>query len=258
MKDGGIESPPRAHTVMRFAIGLLATVIMAAAAPQDFVSAPTRTHVVELFTSEGCSSCPPAEAWLATLRQDRALWHDFVPIAWHVDYWDRLGWKDRFASQANTARQYAYAAAWHSDTVYTPCFVLDGNEWRGRELPAHSDEPAGVLRATYDEGNVTVRYQAMPTKLAAASASTYEAHAVLLAMDVASKVTAGENSGRELRHHFVAGTPVHTARLRNGETRFELRPAAPANGSSFALAVWITTPGDLTPRQAVGGELQSR
>src|SRR5438874_1495113 len=59
-----------------------------------FTSKSSGTHLLELFTSEGCSSCPPAEAWLGTLKSNDRLWQDFVPIAFHVDYWDRLGWKD--------------------------------------------------------------------------------------------------------------------------------------------------------------------
>src|SRR2546427_12578483 len=94
-----------------------------------FESKPTRTHLIELFTSEGCSSCPSAEAWLSKLKAEPRLWKDFVPIAFHVDYWDRLGWRDPFAAKEWTARQYQYSAVWKSDSVYTPGFWLDGREW---------------------------------------------------------------------------------------------------------------------------------
>ncbi|MDQ3115241.1 MAG: DUF1223 domain-containing protein [Verrucomicrobiota bacterium] len=76
-----------------------------------------RTHLLELFTSEGCSSCPPAEAWLSKLKDDPGLWRDFVPLAFHVDYWDRLGWRDPFASKVWTSRQYEYSARWKSSNV---------------------------------------------------------------------------------------------------------------------------------------------
>src|SRR5438477_9939189 len=72
-----------------------------------FESGPARVHLLELFTSEGCSSCPPAEAWMTKLKDNPGLWHDFVPIAFHVDYWDHLGWRDRFAAKEWTARQQA-------------------------------------------------------------------------------------------------------------------------------------------------------
>src|SRR3954454_1449306 len=79
-----------------------------------FESKPARTHLIELFTSEGCSSCPPAEAWLSKLKTEPQLWRDFVPVAFHVDYWGHLGWRDPFASKIWTARQYEYSSCWKS------------------------------------------------------------------------------------------------------------------------------------------------
>src|SRR5256885_10643086 len=111
-----------------------------------FEAGPARVHLLELFTSEGCSSCPPADAWFSKLKQSPGLWHDFVPVAFHVDYWDRLGWRDRFASKEWTSRQQAYAVRGNGDSVYTPEFVLDGNESRQREVPGKSSQLAGTLR----------------------------------------------------------------------------------------------------------------
>ncbi|MBA3608983.1 MAG: DUF1223 domain-containing protein [Chthoniobacterales bacterium] len=111
-------------------IGALGLTAPLPAADVALESGPMRTHLLELFTSEGCSSCPPAEAWLSKLKDDPGLWRDFVPLAFHVDYWDRLGWRDPFASKIWTARQYEYSARWKSSNVYTPGFVLDGREWR--------------------------------------------------------------------------------------------------------------------------------
>jgi hypothetical protein len=90
-----------------------------------FQSDKTQTALVELYTSEGCSSCPPAEEWFSTLSANPGLWKQFVPVAFHVDYWDDLGWKDSFATPAYTQRQRDYAAAWGSSSVYTPGFVLE-------------------------------------------------------------------------------------------------------------------------------------
>ncbi len=114
-----------AHTIMlRSAFLSFAVLVSLNASPQaaelSFTSGPGNVHLLELFTSEGCSSCPPAEAWLSKLKDDPRLWRDFVPLAFHVDYWDGLGWRDPFASKVWTARQYQYSARWKSSTVYTP------------------------------------------------------------------------------------------------------------------------------------------
>src|SRR3954470_548589 len=106
----------------------LAAAISASAAENTFESGTQRTHLLELFTSEGCSSCPPAEAWLSKLKTEPQLWRDFVPVAFHVDYWDHLGWRDPFAAKRWTARQSEYSARWKNNSVYTPGFVLDGRE----------------------------------------------------------------------------------------------------------------------------------
>src|SRR3978361_2017969 len=100
-------------------------------AEDHFDSGPAQTALLELYTSEGCSSCPPAEAQLTRLKSDPGLWKKFVPLAYPVDYWDRLGWRDRFAAPTWTVRQNRYASFWQSDSVYTPAFVLDGRELRG-------------------------------------------------------------------------------------------------------------------------------
>src|SRR4051812_10684196 len=71
-------------------------------------SGPARVTLVELFTSEGCSSCPPAEAWLGQLRTSPELWKEFVPVAMHVNYWDHLGWRDALAAKTFTDREHVY------------------------------------------------------------------------------------------------------------------------------------------------------
>jgi hypothetical protein len=86
--------------------------------------------LLELYSSEGCSSCPPADQWLAALRSHAGLWKTFTPIEFHVDYWNRLGWIDRFSLNAFTARQQAYSIEWQTPSVYTPGFVLGGTEWK--------------------------------------------------------------------------------------------------------------------------------
>jgi hypothetical protein len=225
----------------------LVAAIPAGAAEQRFASGPARTSLIELYSSEGCSSCPPAERWLGALRNDPGLWKEFVPVAFHVDYWNRLGWPDRFSNRAFTQREYAYAEAWGSPSVYTPCFVRDGAEWQpGR--PNAAAVPAGVLTASYD--GAIVRAGFVPA--AGAGRGTYEVHAAILGAGIVSKVTAGENSGETLRHEFVA------LALTEGPPDSDLALAVPkvAGVPRHALAVWVTPRGKPEPLQAVGGWLE--
>src|SRR3977135_787355 len=113
-----------------------------------FERKPYRTHLLELFTWEGCSSCPLAEAWLSNLKNEPRLWQDFVPLAFHVTYWDHLGWRDSCESYKWTERQGVYSSHWKSESVYTPAFVLDGVAWRNAALPPASTETPGVLKIT--------------------------------------------------------------------------------------------------------------
>src|SRR5215471_17040646 len=122
-----------------------------ASEPKSFESGDTQNSLIELFTSEGCSSCPPAEKWLSALKSTSDLWKKVVPLAFHVDYWDHLGWRDRFAKPEFTSRQQCYAATWGGDSVYTPSFVVNGKEWRGwfgNAVPTTSTK-VGVLRVSF-------------------------------------------------------------------------------------------------------------
>ena len=221
-------------------------------------SGPEQVAVVELFTSEGCSSCPPAERRLAALRDEPRLWRDFVPLAFHVDYWDRLGWRDRFASRASTVREYAYAAAWRSGNVYTPCFVRNGAEARGVALAAliaRGEEKVGVLSATYREDVVRATFvpaNGIADAARARDASVgYELHAAILGGGILSPVKAGENRGETLAHEFVV------LRIADGDLASPLPLPVPeiAGVRRHALAVWITRRGGLAPVQATGGWL---
>jgi hypothetical protein len=213
-----------------------------------FDSTTHRVNLLELYTSEGCSSCPPAEAWFSKLKENPGLWKDFVPIAFHVDYWDGLGWPDRFASQAFTARQRDFASSWGSGTVYTPGFVLNGTEWQGRgEIPV-SAQGSGLLKATLAGGrDLAIRYTP------ASGAKRWEAHVATLGFNLESDVRAGENSGHILRHDFVVlSLTSQPLRGAGNETTFTL--PAPVKGER-AVAMWVTEAGGLTPIQAAGGWL---
>lgn len=233
-------------------------------ATQHFQSGLQRVDLLELYTSEGCSSCPPAEKWFGELQHDPGLWREFVPVAFHVNYWDRLGWRDILASKPFTDRQYAYAATWKTASVYTPCFVRNGAEWRPREQPLNAKirhRAEGELTLSWDSARNTcaVTYSpATPLKVDQAPVVSV----ALLGGDVVSKVVRGENSGRTLRHDFVALQMKVVPLQRAGEGAWSasmvLSPRTDVRAARLALAGWITADGEIGAVQAAGGWIEPR
>jgi hypothetical protein len=178
---------------MRMLHCLLLVSAVLAAAP---ASAAERPVVVELFTSQGCSSCPPADALLGELaRRD-----DVLALAFHVDYWDRLGWKDPYASAEATRRQKAYARLLDSATVYTPQMVVDGRtdvvgSYRGEVLQAIAAARAGAAAVP-----VELAAQADGLHVRVGDGAARAATLWLVGFDRhhETRVGAGENGGRTL------------------------------------------------------------
>ena len=133
-------------TAIAIAVAAVAAFVQAPSLAADTCSArsaATVAPVVELYTSEGCNSCPPADRWLSKLKADP----NAVALAFHVDYWDRLGWKDRFASAAFTARQAEQQASNGARFSYTPQVVVDGRDrkdWPGIAMPLGNRPAAPV------------------------------------------------------------------------------------------------------------------
>ena len=216
-----------------------------------FESKLIRTHLLELYTSEGCSSCLPAETWLSNLKNEPRLWQDFVPVAFHVDYWDHLGWRDPFASKVWTERQADYSVRWKGDSVYTPAFALDGKEWRYGAVPAAATETPGVLRIVINGDWLTASF-----KSSNSSGGRHEIHVARLGFALGADVTAGENNGRKLVHDFVVlGLTNEGMKSGTKELRLPAAASKPAAGSRSAIAAWVTEPGKIEPIQAVGGWL---
>jgi hypothetical protein len=220
-----------------------------------FESGDTQNSLVELFTSEGCSSCPPAEKWLSALKSSQDLWTKIVPVAFHVDYWDRLGWRDRFAKPEFTSRQQRYAAAWGGDSVYTPGFVVNGKEWRGwfgGNVTPTSSTKVGMFRVSLGaDGKLSAGYTPETRQSRGLALNV-----ALLGNDLESDVKRGENSGRKLRHEFVVLDliKIDMANGSNGWTGSVVLPMRSGNDKPSALAAWITE--NETPIQATGGWLR--
>lgn len=170
-------------------------------------STPTRTALLELYTSEGCSSCPPADQWFARqqLPGDR-----LVRLAFHVDYWDDLGWPDPYASAVHTARQREIALRSRSHTVYTPQVLLGGAvsqpggglENRVRTINERSAGAKIDLAARFDAAQ-TLRVQLNSSALSPYRDDCCELYAALVQNGLVNTVHAGENTGRTLHHEHV-------------------------------------------------------
>ena len=183
--------------IASFAASASGTLAHAADATCRIQSGASAPRVVELYTSEGCSSCPPADRWLGQL-QGRA---DVVALAFHVDYWNGLGWKDRFASADFTRRQQLQQAVNGARYNYTPQVVVDGRDrpdWPSMGLAA-APVTAPVAIALVRDGE---RFEASVTATAGAP-SRLAAYWAVTEDDHVSAVKAGENAGATLRHVAV-------------------------------------------------------
>jgi len=183
---------------------------------------PRRAVVVELFTSEGCSSCPPADELLGRLRQDlSAKSVQVIPLGFHVDYWNSLGWKDRFSSAEFTERQELYTRALKVDGPYTPEMVVDGAvEFVGNDAgqaqrtirqQASGLETAQVKIAMAGADQLTIQVKG--------PASSSGNALVMLAItedNLSTQVGAGENGGRTLHHAAVVRELREVSTLKNG------------------------------------------
>lgn len=181
-------------------------------------SGPRQATVIELYTSEGCSSCPPADRWLSGFAEPRTTGSRVIPLAFHVDYWNYLGWSDRFSNAAFTARQHLHAKANQSSYVYTPQTVIAGRDstrWRQAPAPGVLTDalPATAsgakLAMTLDSSGKGVYSIRLKVESLADNASQQVAsgeHVAYLALyenRLTSTVKAGENAGRKMNHDFV-------------------------------------------------------
>lgn len=197
--------------------------------------------IIETYTSEKCSSCPPVEAWLSTLEGNGSV----LPLAFHVDYFDDKRWKDRYSSAAHTRRQKEVLAASGASGIYTPQVLVNGRDRTRPPIPVTGD--AGVdVEMQADGGRLTARVSskaAGPLELAGYWAASENG--------LSSYVGAGENAGLTLRHDFVV-RDYRKLRL------FKLAPGTPvrleyegALDGVREIALVLTDPSNGRPVQAL-------
>ncbi|MGH9859876.1 MAG: DUF1223 domain-containing protein [Candidatus Acidiferrales bacterium] len=203
--------------ILLFAVSDGSQQTLAEGSPQDLPQTqegPRRPVLVELFTSEGCSSCPPADTLLIRLEQLQPVeGAEIIPLGFHVDYWDHIGWRDRFASADFTQRQWQYAELFKADTVYTPQMVVDGQtEFNGADARRAA---AAIAQAAQQDGKARVELKlvaasakratlnAIVSDLAPTKDERPELWAAITESNLSSQASKGENSGRRLAHTGV-------------------------------------------------------
>ena len=182
-----------------FITALLATAV-AAAAPAPAGSCQARAGaivptIVELYTSEGCSSCPPADRWLSTLKGRS----DVLALAFHVNYWDHLGWVDRFASAEATTRQYTMARVAGTSSVYTPQVLVNGRDWRRWPQLPPASSPSPVALTLLRQGDLV----SVEVGAATSGPVHFGGYWAVVEDGYQSRVRAGENAGETLHHDNV-------------------------------------------------------
>jgi hypothetical protein len=190
--------------------------------------------LVELFTSEACSSCPPADALLIQLEKQPIAGVEVIALAEHVDYWNHLGWTDALSSPLFSFRQQQYATRFSEETVYTPQMVMNGRvqapggerekvlyaiEQAARGPRANVSVQAHAAEAADGPDAVRIRIsvERLPPEL---KSQSFDLILAMAETGVNSRVTSGENAGRMLRHPAVARSLTKVATLNSGQERF--------------------------------------
>ncbi|MBV7315664.1 DUF1223 domain-containing protein [Shewanella sp. NIFS-20-20] len=161
---------------------------------------------IELFTSQGCSSCPPADAWLNRWRDDPLLWHSVFPLAFHVSYWNYLGWHDPYSSSEFSERQYLHLNQRHTRNVYTPQILINAQEWRGWQglLGYLAPSPtARVAMATNLGLCIEANDLIWTIDHAYQAPSGVTLHMAIVGMGLETSIARGENRGKILAQDFV-------------------------------------------------------
>jgi hypothetical protein len=215
----------------------------------ELASPEKQTQVIELYTSEGCSSCPPADRWFSSLKSNNRLWIDFIPLAFHVDYWDYIGWKDELAATEHGIRQQVHKVLGNIPSVYTPGVLKSGKEWRTwRYLNVpESDFKAGQLKVKLKNNKLTASFDNIIN-----NPYDFKLNIALLGMAIETKVRAGENKGKTLKHDFVvlnqqmfsAKQPLWNVDIDSSffDSRFK----------QLAFVAWVEYEQNPAPIQAVG------
>lgn len=181
-----------------------------AEAPQALtaVSSANRVALLELYTSEGCSSCPPADKFMSRIKLADISDRQLIPLSFHVTYWDHIGWKDRFSNPQHDARQRNQAKLNSSRMVYTPQFIMNGKDFRRHGSFDNEIVRINSIAAEYQiELSATLNTDAIDvvlnTRTQIDNSDEAVAYIAIYEHGLSSEVTDGENEGKQLRHDYV-------------------------------------------------------
>ena len=238
-------------------LALASLLALPAFASQPIVvnSSDRQTAVVELYTSEGCSSCPPADRWLSELVTAPRQELDLLALSFHVDYWNYLGWKDRFSSAEFTRRQRELGANNLQRTIYTPEFFVNGMETRGSanilkkiQLVNQTSAPLDLqLTVSRDKSELVL---SLGTTTPRDTLGQLHHRYLVYENNLSTDVQRGENSGRKLRHQQVVRY-MSPARGLQDSNQYRISIDPEWQPQNVGVAVLVTSPGDSHYLQAV-------
>ena len=248
---------------MKIWVGLVGLLFSFTVSAQSYLNFEKQSNeqqpiLIELYSSQGCSSCPPAEQWISTFMDNDKLWKTYFPLSFHVSYWNYLGWKDPFSDRRYSKRQYDHLNLLNIRQVYTPQFVVNSHEWRGwferdyDSLEKVKVSQTGQLKLSIKKGKIDAVYSGdEPLD------NSDKFHLALVGSGFETQVTRGENRNKKLKQDFtVLDFQTFTA---NDEGHFlgsvRPKPELAKQAKKLAWVGWIERNGKAL--QAVGGWLAS-
>ena len=231
---------------------LIAAPVISIAAECSAKSGAQTVPLLELYTSEGCSSCPPADKWMSGIKTDKV-----TPLAFHVDYWDYIGWKDRFSKGEHSDRQRKTAAFGGAGFVYTPQFVMSGRDFKGwdnsrlnekieasQKLASRANLKLSAVAEA--DGSITLKTNAEATN--PDNAKKADVFIALYENKLVSQVKAGENSGSTLKHDYVVRELFGAYQMSNQNSfnkNFTLKPEWKSKDAGAVIFVQDSGTGEI-------------
>lgn len=208
-----------------------------------FESKQEKVNLIELYTSQGCSSCPSADRWLSDLKNNDKLFKEFIPMSFHVTYWDFIGWKDVFAKKQNDSRQRYYSSkVWKKNSVYTPQFIINAKEYRrwfkNKNFPSFKKEYGGLLKANLNDNNLEISYFNKNIK----NEKIY-LNIAILGFGYKIDIKKGENKYKKLKHDFVVLNHIQKfAKIEDNKLKIDMKLSSfKEKNRQTALVVWLSS-----------------